>query len=215
MTVPPRTVPYDAWKRAIDIAVSAVALVALAPVLALTALLVRIKLGRPVVFAQVRPGRGGIPFTCYKFRSMTDTRDAAGALLPDGVRLTPFGKALRAMSLDELPQLYNVLKGDMSLVGPRPLLMSYLPLYSPEQARRHEVRPGMTGYAQIHGRNRVPWDERFRMDVHYVDNRSFGLDCAILWQSVAIVLTRRGITGEGESTMSPFKGNESDDHPRP
>ncbi|WP_423141298.1 sugar transferase [Parablastomonas sp. CN1-191] len=194
-------------KRAFDIVVSAAALVVLSPLLGVTALLVRRRLGSPVLFRQQRPGLGGKPFRLVKFRSMTDARDAAGNLLPDGDRLPPFGRWLRATSIDELPELWNVLRGDMSLVGPRPLLMQYLPLYSPEQARRHEVRPGLTGFAQVEGRNALTWDQKFAADVWYVDNRGFWLDLKILWRTAAMVLKREGISAAGEATMPPFSGS--------
>ena len=194
-------------KRFFDFTAAAVALLLLClPLLALT-LLVRRKLGRPAFFRQVRPGLHGKPFEMVKFRSMTDARGPDGALLPDADRLTPFGRFLRSSSLDELPGLWNVLKGDMSLVGPRPLLMEYLPLYSPTQARRHEVRPGITGWAQVNGRNAIGWDDKFKLDVWYVDNRSLWLDIKILWMTVRKVLVRDGISAAGEATMPIFKGS--------
>lgn len=171
--------------------------------------LVRRKLGSPVFFRQVRPGMNGKPFEMVKFRTMTDERGPDGQLLPDAVRLTPFGRFLRSSSLDELPELWNVLKGDMSLVGPRPLLMEYLPLYSPEQARRHEVRPGVTGWAQINGRNAISWEDKFKLDTWYVDNQSLWLDIKILWLTVKKVLVREGISAAGEATMSKFTGSKS------
>ena len=193
-------------KRLFDITVALVALLLLClPLLALT-LLVRRKLGRPAFFRQVRPGLQGQPFEMVKFRSMTDARGPDGALLADADRLTPFGHFLRASSLDELPGLWNVLKGDMSLVGPRPLLMEYLPLYSPTQARRHEVRPGITGWAQVNGRNALGWDDKFKLDVWYVDHRSLWLDLRILWLTVRKVLVRDGISAVGEATMPRFTG---------
>jgi lipopolysaccharide/colanic/teichoic acid biosynthesis glycosyltransferase len=202
----PRGRPYDLVKRATDIVVASLAmLVFLIPILLLT-WLVRSKLGSPVFFRQVRPGVGGKPFEMVKFRTMTDERDEHGELLPDAERLTSFGKFLRSSSLDELPELWNVLKGDMSLVGPRPLLMEYLPKYTRKQARRHEVRPGITGWAQINGRNRAKWTERLRNDVWYVDNRSFLLDLRILWGTVRYVLARKDISEAGEATMSKFNG---------
>ena len=195
-------------KRFFDFTVAAVALLLLClPLLALT-LLVRRKLGRPAFFRQVRPGLHGKPFEMVKFRSMTDARGPDGALLPDADRLTPFGRFLRASSLDELPGLWNVLKGDMSLVGPRPLLMEYLPLYSPTQARRHEVRPGITGWAQVNGRNAIGWDDKFKLDVWYVDHRSLWLDLKILWLTVKKVLVRDGISAAGEATMARFTGRQ-------
>ena len=172
--------------------------------------LVRRKLGSPVFFRQVRPGINGKPFEMVKFRTMTDARGPDYQLLPDAVRLTPLGRFLRSSSLDELPELWNVLKGDMSLVGPRPLLMEYLPLYSPEQARRHEVRPGVTGWAQINGRNAISWEDKFKLDIWYVNNQSLWLDIKILWLTVKKVLIREGITAEGHVTMTPFKGNSND-----
>jgi lipopolysaccharide/colanic/teichoic acid biosynthesis glycosyltransferase len=194
-------------KRCFDFLLTVVALLLLALPVLLLAWLVRRKLGRPVLFTQHRPGLHGKPFNMVKFRTMTDARDASGALLPDAQRLTPFGQFLRSSSLDELPELWNVLKGDMSLVGPRPLLMEYLPLYSPEQARRHEVRPGITGWAQVNGRNALSWEEKFKLDVWYVDNRSFWLDLKILWRTVKKVLVRDGISAEGEATMPRFIGS--------
>ena len=178
----------------------------LAPVLAVLALLVRTRLGSPVLFRQARPGRDGRIFAMWKFRTMTDARDAVGVLRPDAERLTAFGRWLRATSLDELPELWNVIRGDMSLVGPRPLLVEYLPLYSPEQARRHEVRPGITGWAQINGRNALSWEEKFRLDVWYVDHCSFLLDLRILVRTVAKVFVREGIAAAGEATMPRFTG---------
>lgn len=195
-------------KRLFDIAASASALLLLSPVLLIVIVLVRRKLGSPVFFTQVRPGMHGKPFKMVKFRTMTDERDEQGELLPDAVRLTQFGQFLRSTSLDELPELWNVLKGDMSLVGPRPLLMEYLPLYNAEQKRRHEVRPGITGWAQINGRNAVDWPERFKLDVWYVDNRSLWLDIKVLFLTVKKVLVREGISADGEATMSKFTGNE-------
>lgn len=171
--------------------------------------LVRRKLGSPVFFRQSRPGMNGKPFEMVKFRTMTDERGPDGQLLPDAQRLTTFGRFLRSSSLDELPELWNVLKGDMSLVGPRPLLMEYLPLYSPEQARRHEVRPGVTGWAQINGRNAISWEDKFKLDTWYVDNRSFWLDIRVLWLTVKKVLVRDGISADGEATMPAFKGTIS------
>lgn len=194
-------------KRIFDVLVAALALVLLALPLAILIVLVRRRLGSPVFFRQVRPGRNGKPFMMIKFRTMTDARDEQGALLPDGERLTAFGRFLRSSSLDELPELWNVLKGEMSLVGPRPLLMAYLPLYSAQQARRHEVRPGITGWAQVNGRNALSWDEKFRLDVWYVDHRSLWLDIKILWLTVRKVLIRDGISAAGEATMPAFTGS--------
>ncbi len=193
-------------KRIFDFTASALGLMILAIPLALLAWQVRRKLGSPVFFTQVRPGLHGAPFKMVKFRTMTDERGPDGALLPDAQRLTPFGRFLRASSLDELPELWNVLKGDMSLVGPRPLLMEYLRLYTPEQARRHEVRPGITGWAQVNGRNAISWTDKFALDVWYVDHRSLWLDVRILWRTVRKVLLRDGISAEGEATMPAFKG---------
>lgn len=194
-------------KRFFDITVSALALLLLALPLLLLIWLVRRKLGSPVFFRQVRPGLNGLPFEMVKFRTMTDARGPDGLLLPDAVRLTPFGRFLRSTSLDELPELWNVLQGDMSLVGPRPLLMEYLPLYSPEQARRHAVRPGVTGWAQVNGRNAIGWEEKFALDVWYVDHQSLWLDIQILWLTVKKVLVRDGISAAGEATMSKFTGS--------
>lgn len=194
-------------KRSFDIVGAASALIVLSPVLVVTAVLVRFALGSPVLFRQVRPGLGARSFELLKFRTMTDARGTDGALLPDAERLTAFGRWLRASSLDELPGLINVLKGDMSFVGPRPLLMRYLPLYSPEQARRHEVRPGITGWAQVNGRNALSWDERFRLDVWYVDHGNLWLDVKILALTAWKVLKREGISEAGEATMSPFEGS--------
>jgi len=194
-------------KRLVDILSSGMGLILLSPVLLILAVQVKRKLGSPILFCQTRPGKNGKPFSMIKFRTMRDALDAQGAPLPDAERLTPFGNFLRSTSLDELPELWNVLKGDMSLVGPRPLLMEYLPLYSPEQYRRHEVRPGVTGWAQINGRNALSWEEKFALDVWYVDNRSFWLDMKILFLTVKKVLIRDGISAEGEATMSKFTGN--------
>jgi lipopolysaccharide/colanic/teichoic acid biosynthesis glycosyltransferase len=193
-------------KRVFDFVAVSLALLLLAlPLLAL-AWLIRRKLGSPVLFWQVRPGLHGQPFTMVKFRTMTDARGQDGTLLPDAQRLTPFGRFLRASSLDELPELWNVLKGEMSLVGPRPLLMEYLPLYTPEQARRHEVRPGVTGWAQVNGRNAISWEDKFALDVWYVHNRSMWLDVRILWLTVRKVLVRDGISAPGDATMPKFEG---------
>ncbi|CAN7361160.1 sugar transferase [Variovorax paradoxus] len=192
-------------KRSFDVFFAVAALVLLAIPLAFLTWQVSRKLGKPAFFWQVRPGREGRSFELIKFRSMTNARDANGQLLPDAERLTPFGRFLRSSSLDELPELWNVLKGDMSLVGPRPLLMEYLPLYSAEQARRHEVRPGITGWAQVNGRNALSWEEKFKLDVWYVDNRSMWLDIKILWITVRKVLMREGISAAGEATMPVFK----------
>jgi lipopolysaccharide/colanic/teichoic acid biosynthesis glycosyltransferase len=198
-------------KRVFDLVVALVLLVVLAPLLAVLAVLVRVKLGSPVLFRQLRPGRGGRLFTLVKFRTMTDARGPDGVWLPDAQRLTPFGRWLRATSLDELPELWNVLRGDMSLVGPRPLLVAYLDRYTPEQARRHEVRPGLTGWAQINGRNATSWEERFRLDVWYVDHRSMLLDLCILARTVGAVLRRQGISAPGEATMGEFRGTPGEE----
>lgn len=195
-----------AIKRALDMVLALLGLLLLSPLLLATALLVRINLGSPVLFSQVRPGLNGRPFRMVKFRSMTDARDASGALLPDAQRLPPFGRFLRASSLDELPELWNVLKGDMSLVGPRPLLMEYLPLYTPEQARRHEVRPGITGWAQVNGRNAISWDDKFRLDVWYVDHCSLTLDLRIIAMTFARLLRPQGISAPNSATAEKFTG---------
>ena len=195
-------------KRFFDIVIAALALLLLAiPLLALI-WQVRRKLGSPVFFRQTRPGLHGRPFQMIKFRTMTDARGPDGRLQPDAERLTPFGRFLRSTSLDELPELFNVLKGDMSLVGPRPLLMEYLPLYSPEQARRHDVRPGITGWAQVNGRNALSWEEKFKLDLWYVDHHSLWLDVKILWLTLRKVLVREGISADGEATMSKFTGGK-------
>jgi len=195
-------------KRIFDFVVAMLALVALLIPFLLLVWAIRRRLGSPVFFRQQRPGLHGNLFEMVTFRTMTDARGANGELLPDAERLTPFGRFLRATSLDELPELWNVVKGDMSLVGPRPLLMEYLPLYSVEQARRHEARPGVTGWAQVNGRNALSWDDKFRLDVWYVDNRSLWLDIKILWLTVRKVLVREGISADGEATMSKFTGNK-------
>ena len=197
-------------KRAVDIVVSALALLLLSPVMLVVALLVRWRLGSPILFRHVRPGRHAEPFEMIKFRTMRDATDADGRPLPDGERLDRFGRALRSSSLDELPELWNVLKGDMSLVGPRPLLMEYLPLYDAQQRRRMEVRPGITGWAQVNGRNALDWHDKFALDRWYVDNRSFWLDTRILAMTAWRVLRRDGISGEGEATMSKFEGTRRD-----
>lgn len=194
-------------KRLFDIVGATTALVVLSPVYAATAYNVSKNLGAPVLFRQIRPGLYGKPFEMIKFRSMKDDIDTDGNPLEDGARLTSFGKALRNTSLDELPELWNVIKGDMSLVGPRPLLMEYLPLYNDEQARRHDVRPGITGYAQVNGRNAIGWDERFALDTWYVDNQSLWLDIKILFKTVKKVIVKDGISAKGEATMSKFMGN--------
>lgn len=203
-------------KRAFDIAASLAALVVLSPALLVLAALVRIKLGSPVLFAQPRPGLGGRVFTLWKFRTMTDARDDNGNLKSDAERLTRFGRFLRSTSIDELPELWNVLRGDMSLVGPRPLLVSYLPRYSAEQARRHEVRPGLTGWAQVNGRNATSWEDRLRLDTWYVDHRTLRLDFHILLRTVTIVLRREGVSAPDSVTMPEFNPpTKGDDQGKP
>src|SRR5690554_7675861 len=196
-------------KRLFDILASFFGLLLLSPVILIVAWQISRKLGSPVFFRQTRPGLNGKPFEMVKFRTMLDATDKHGNPLPDDQRMTPFGSLLRATSLDELPELWNVLKGDMSLVGPRPLLMEYLPLYTPEQYRRHEVRPGVTGWAQINGRNALSWEEKFRLDVWYVDNRSLWLDIKILFLTVKKVVVRDGISADGEATMPKFTGSRN------
>lgn len=193
----------------LDILGALTGLLLFSPVLFVTALLIWRQMGSPVFFRQSRPGRNCKPFEMIKFRTMRDAIDADGRPLPDAERLTKLGRFLRSSSIDELPELWNVLKGEMSLVGPRPLLMEYLPLYSPEQARRHEVRPGVTGWAQVNGRNAISWDEKFALDVWYVDNRSLWLDLKIIWLTIRKVIKRDGISAAGEATMSKFTGNRS------
>ena len=195
-------------KRVFDFAVSFIALVFFLPVFLVIALSVKKNLGSPIFLRQCRPGRAGKPFNMVKFRTMRDAVDSQGNVLPDSKRITRFGEFLRSTSLDELPELWNVLKGDMSLVGPRPLLMEYLPLYSPEENRRHEVRPGVTGWAQVNGRNALSWEQKFKLDIWYVDNQSFWLDLKIIFFTVKKVLLRDGINAEGEATMSKFTGNK-------
>ena len=195
------------FKRIFDFIISLILLILLSPFLLIIALLVRIFLGAPVLFKQKRPGLKGKPFVLYKFRTMTDGKDEQGCLLPDEQRLTKFGQFLRSTSLDELPELFNVLKGDMSLVGPRPLLMEYLPLYSKEQMRRHDVRPGITGWAQVNGRNAITWQEKFKMDVWYVDHLTFMLDIKILLLTIIKVFKREGISQDGKATVEYFNGN--------
>ncbi|HEL2123054.1 TPA: sugar transferase [Streptococcus suis] len=196
------------FKRLIDFTLSLIAIILLSPFIILVSVLVYFKLGSPVLFKQERPGKDEKIFKMYKFRTMTDERDEKGELLPDCVRLTVFGKWLRSTSLDELPELFNILKGDMSIVGPRPLLSKYLPLYSEEQARRHEVRPGLTGYAQANGRNSLSWREKFSMDVKYVDNITFKGDVKIIFQTILAVSKRSGISSAESVTMEEFKGNK-------
>ena len=197
-------------KRLFDITAATAALVALSPVYAITAYKVKQNLGSPVLFRQTRPGLDGKPFEMIKFRTMKDVIDSDGNPLPDSERLTDFGKALRNSSLDELPELWNVVKGEMSLVGPRPLLMEYMPLYNSEQSRRHNVRPGITGYAQVNGRNAIGWDKKFELDTWYVDNQSLWLDIKILLKTVKKVVVKDGISEEGEATMSKFSGNKKE-----
>lgn len=196
-------------KRLLDIAISFTALLVLSPVLLVVAVLVRTRLGSPVIFHQDRPGYREKVFRLCKFRSMTDARGADGELLPDAVRLTRFGKALRATSLDELPELWNILKGDMSLIGPRPLLVKYLPLYNESQRRRHDVKPGLTGWAQVNGRNAITWEQRFEYDVYYVDHISFLMDLKILFQTVAVVLRHSDINSATDATMEAFTGTKN------
>ncbi len=198
---------HDVRKRFFDLVLTVPALILLAPVLAVVAVLVRWKLGSPVLFRQLRPGHHGQPFVLLKFRTMRDARDDKGVLLPDHERLTPFGRFLRSTSLDELPELINVLKGEMSLVGPRPLLMEYLERYNAEQMRRHEVKPGLTGWAQVKGRNALSWEERFRLDVWYVNHQSWGLDLLILVLTIWKIFKREGISQPGQATVEYFQGN--------
>lgn len=203
-----RQAPYDRAKRAVDVLVAGSILVVTSPVQATIAVMVARRLGTPVLFRQERPGLGGNLFTLVKFRTMLEVDESRG-LVTDADRMTSLGRFLRSTSLDELPTLWNVLRGDMSLIGPRPLLPAYLPLYSPEQARRHDVRPGVTGLAQVSGRNAVSWPERFRLDVQYVDTRSPAVDAKIIWATLRTVLSREGVAAEGEVTMSPFTGRDA------
>lgn len=199
-------------KRTIDIVVSAGGLILLSPALLIIAILIRITMGKPILFRQVRPGRSGRPFSILKFRTMVDLRDAEGRLLPDEYRLTRLGQLLRKFSLDEFPQLVNVLKGELSLVGPRPLLMKYLPLYSPRQARRHDVMPGITGWAQVCGRNQLSWNNKLELDVWYVENWSVGLDFKILFKTMTGIIRAEGISRDGCATMPEFMGSGEGDH---
>ena len=196
-------------KRLLDILGAVIGLIFFSPLLIVISLMIWREMKSPVLFHQIRPGREGKPFQMVKFRTMREAVDAEGRPLPDGQRLTTLGRFLRSSSLDELPELWNVLKGDMSLVGPRPLLIEYLPLYSPEQFRRHEIRPGVTGWAQINGRNAISWEEKFALDVWYVDNRSIWLDLQIIWLTIRKVIKRDGISAVGEATMSKFEGDKS------
>jgi lipopolysaccharide/colanic/teichoic acid biosynthesis glycosyltransferase len=195
-------------KRVVDFLVASIAVLLLSPLFVVIALCVRFTMGSPVFFRQTRPGQGGRAFTLLKFRTMKVEQAGAG-VLSDGERLTPLGRVLRRTSLDELPELINVVRGEMSLVGPRPLLMEYLPLYNPEQARRHEVRPGITGWAQVNGRNGIDWEEKFKLDLWYVEHRSFMLDLRILWMTVEGVLSARGISHPGQATMERFRGTKT------
>lgn len=198
-------------KRMFDFTLALVALIVFSPIILFLIYKIRENLGSPVLFSQTRPGLNGIPFEMIKFRTMKDAVDEAGNPLPDEMRMTPFGNKLRQTSLDELPELWNVVKGDMSLVGPRPLLMRYLPLYSAKQARRHEVRPGVTGWAQINGRNAISWEQKFELDVWYVDNRTFWLDMKILLLTVKKVFVKEGISADGHVTIEPFTGSQNQD----
>lgn len=199
-------------KRLLDIVLSGLAMLVLSPLLLVTAILVRVKLGSPVIFCQERPGRNEEIFRLHKFRSMSDARDENGELLPDEMRLTSFGRKLRALSIDELPELWDIFRGKMSIVGPRPLLVEYLPYYTEEERHRHDVRPGLTGWAQVHGRNLVSWEERFAYDVEYVDRISFALDVKIVLMTIRCVLAREGISAEGSATMEAFAGTEAAVH---
>ena len=199
-------------KRLLDIVIASIALVILSPLYIFVAYKVKKNLGSPVLFRQVRPGLNGIPFEMIKFRTMKDAVDIQGNPLPDHERLTPFGKMLRSTSLDEMPELWNVIKGDMSIVGPRPLLMEYLPLYNKEQAKRHDVRPGMTGYAQVNGRNAISWEQKFKLDTWYVENISLWLDFKIMLQTVKKVIAKDDISEAGEATMTKFAGSKSEDN---
>lgn len=197
-------------KRLLDIVIASIALVILSPLYIFVAYKVKKNLGSPVLFRQVRPGLNGKPFEMIKFRTMKDAVDAQGNPLPDSERLTPFGKMLRSTSLDEMPELWNVIKGDMSVVGPRPLLMEYLPLYNKEQAKRHDVRPGMTGHAQVNGRNAISWEQKFKLDTWYVENQSLWLDFKIMLRTVKKVIAKDDINADGEATAAPFRGNKTD-----
>lgn len=196
-------------KRLFDFIVAGIGIVVTSPIMIIFAILIRMKLGKPIIFKQQRPGLHGNPFYVYKFRTMTDEVDENGELLPDHIRLTKLGRLIRKLSVDELPQLFNVLKGDLSLVGPRPLLMEYLPLYTAEQARRHDVKPGITGWAQVNGRNAITWEEKFKLDVWYVENQSFWLDLKILFLTIVKVVKSEGINQAGQATMEKFTGSRS------
>ena len=196
------------FKRFLDFILSLVAIICLSPVMLVTAILVRVKLGSPIIFKQERPGKNEKIFAMYKFRTMTDEKDAVGNLLPDEIRLTKFGKILRSTSLDELPELFNIMKGDMSIIGPRPLLVEYLPRYNEEQRHRHDVRPGLSGLAQVNGRNAISWEEKFQYDVEYVRNITFLGDCRIVFQTIKNVIKRDGISAEGSATMEKFQGTK-------
>ncbi|MGH7746461.1 MAG: sugar transferase [Candidatus Dormibacteria bacterium] len=198
-------------KRIFDVIIAGTAMIMLTPVIAIVAVMVYLRMGRPVMFRQMRPGYKGVPFAFLKFRTMADIFDATGRFLSDEVRLTSYGKMLRRLSLDELPQLWNVLKGDMSLVGPRPLLMRYLDRYTPDQARRQEVKPGITGWAQVNGRNDLTWEERFRLDIWYVDHWSLGLDAWIIWKTIGTLFAQEGISQRGHATMPEFMGSDQID----
>lgn len=198
------------FKRPMDFIISLIAIIVLSPVLITVAILVRVKLGSPILFKQERPGLNEKIFTMYKFRTMTDEKDSNGKLLPDEKRLTKFGKFLRSTSMDELPELFNILKGDMSIVGPRPLLVQYLPLYNDHQKRRHEVRPGLSGLAQVNGRNSISWDEKFDLDVKYVDNITFVGDCKIILLTIIKAILRENINSDTAATMEPFQGNKEE-----
>lgn len=206
-----RSLPYRFLKRTIDVLLATVALVASSPIIAITAIVILVTMGRPVLFRQERVGLNGKIFTVYKLRTMTSEVDDKGDLLPDDARLKGVGKIIRKTSLDEIPQLLNVFKGDMSLIGPRPLLVDYLPLYSPNQNRRHEVKPGITGWAQVNGRNTTSWEDRLSLDVWYVDNQSFSLDLRILWRTLVVVCTGSGVSQSGHVTMSRFTGSSEKD----
>ena len=199
---------YKVVKRILDIVLSLLGLIILSPLLLVLWIMFRVKVGSPAIFVQERPGLHGKVFKMYKFRSMNENKDENGNLLPPDERLTPFGKKMRSTSLDELPELVNILKGDMSIVGPRPLLVKYLPLYNEEQSHRHDVRPGLTGLAQVMGRNSITWDERFKLDVEYVRHMSFGLDVKIFFKTFEVVFKKEGISSANSETMEEFKGNE-------